>query len=71
VRASGERWGWQCEKGVPTKIVCRNYDPAIELESDHAGTGDDGLLCVLVWLGGIEMRGVVCAVDIVPRLEGR
>lgn len=38
-----------------TKIIGGDDDPAIELEGDYAGTGDDRLLGVLLWVRPLQI----------------
>jgi hypothetical protein len=54
--------------GCPTQVVRRNDHTILELRRKHRGTGDNGTLGVLVLTGGLEVRGVVCAVNIVSGL---
>jgi hypothetical protein len=54
--------------GCHTQVVCRNDHTILELRCKHGGTGDDGALGVLVLAGGLEVRGVVCAVYVVSGL---
>lgn len=52
-----------------TEIVGGNDDALVVLDADDRGAGDDGRLCVCFGAGGLEVGGIVSAVDVIARLD--
>ena len=51
-----------------TQVVGGDDHAILELRREHRGTGYDRALGMLIWAGGLEVRSIVSAIDIVSGL---